>query len=81
LSSPPPETAPSPFSRYDWAELLRRVFSIDVLRCEHCGNPRRLIALITDLDVARRILIHLGLDCEAPRALPARSPPQTTFEF
>jgi hypothetical protein len=57
------------------------VFSIDVLRCEHCGNRRRLIAMITDLSVARRILIHLGLDCDAPLALPARSPPQTTFGF
>lgn len=34
-------------------ELRRRVFEIDVLRCEHCGARRRLIALITDLLVAR----------------------------
>jgi len=24
--------------RYAWAELLKRVFSVDALKCNHCGN-------------------------------------------
>ena len=71
-ASSPPASRPS--SRYDWAELMRRVFSIDVLRCERCGGRRKHIAFITDLLVARRILVHLGLDPEPPRVAPARSP-------
>jgi hypothetical protein len=67
--------------RYRWAELMRRVFQLDVLRCVHCGGRRKLIALITDPFVARRILNHLGLACEAPRIAAARSPPQATFGF
>ncbi|MFT5151987.1 MAG: hypothetical protein ACI841_001974 [Planctomycetota bacterium] len=49
--------------------------------CEHCGGRRRLIALITDTLVARRILRHLGLPSEAPPLAAARAPPQMAFEF
>ena len=49
--------------------LLRRVFAIDVLTCPSCGSRRRLIALITDPPVLRKILRHLGLPAEPP-ALP-----------
>ena len=34
-----------PVRRYRWVELLRRVFSIDVL-CSQCGGTRRLLAAI-----------------------------------
>ena len=55
--------------------------SIDVLRCEHCGERRKLIALITNLIVARRILSHLGLDSEPPPIANARPPPQPSFAY
>ena len=67
--------------RYDWAELMRREFEIDVLRCVRCGWRRKRIALITDLSVARRILAHLGLPSEPPSVAPARPPPQPSFAF
>ena len=78
----PAETAPSPAQakkRATWAELLKRVFEIDVLTCPWCGGQRRLIALITDGDVVRRILAHLGLPTAAPALAPARSPPELDF--
>jgi hypothetical protein len=28
-------------TRSTWAELLRRVFALDVLTCPHCGGPQR----------------------------------------
>jgi hypothetical protein len=43
-----------------WAELMKRVFALDVLRGERCGGRRKLIALIQDRFVARAILEHLG---------------------
>jgi len=61
--------------------LLRRVFEIDVLRCPSCGSRRRLIALITDPPVVRKILRHLGLPHEPPALAPPRSPPQMAFGF
>ena len=47
--------------RATWAELLERVFEIDVLTCPWCSGKRKLIALITAGSVVRRILAHLGL--------------------
>jgi len=85
--SPCPPSGPVPVphspypSRYSWSELMRRVFGIDVLSCVHCGGRRRLIALITDTLVARRILRHLGLPSEAPPLAAARPPQQMAFEF
>ncbi len=52
--------------RLTWAELLQRVFAIDVLECPHCGERRKLIAMISDRVVVRKILDHLGLPSEPP---------------
>jgi len=59
-------------TRSTWAELLLRVFANDVLLCPHCGGRRKLIALISDGVVVRKILDHLGLPSEPPRLAPAR---------
>ena len=63
-------------SRRNWAELMKRVFAIDVLVCPHCEGPRKLIALLTDGLVVRKILTHLGLSTEPPALAPARAPPE-----
>ena len=66
--------------RYSWAELLRRVFHIDVFLCE-CGGLRRLLAAIFDPAAIRRILLHLGLPTEPPITAPARPPPSLPLPF
>ena len=58
-----------------WADLMRRTFEIDVLRCRRCGGRMRLLAIIDAPEVVRRILDRLGLPNEVPHPLPARSPP------
>jgi hypothetical protein len=63
-----------------WADLLRRVFEIDVSRCARCGGQLRFIAAIDDPEVARWILGHLGLSTAIAPPLPARSPPGLTRE-
>jgi hypothetical protein len=47
--------------RWRWADLLQRVFAVDVLACPNCGGRMRVIATIDDPWVVRRILTHLGL--------------------
>jgi hypothetical protein len=71
------DTTPArPPRRYwAWADLLRRIFAIDVLGCSQCGGRLRLIATIEDPAVVTRILRHLGLPTELPDLHPARPPP------
>ena len=61
--------------RYSWAELLRRVFLIDVLACPSCGGRRRLLAAIHDPGSIRRVLVAMGLPTEAPVLAGPRGPP------
>ncbi len=65
-----------PRTRIPWADLLKRVFSIEILRCVGCGGWREVIGVVKDPLVARKILEHLGLDTEDYEPLPARAPPQ-----
>ncbi len=58
-----------------WAALMRRAFGFDVLACPRCGHGMRLIALIEQAEVIRRILRHLGEPTEVPAPAPARAPP------
>jgi len=64
-----------------WAELMKRAFEVDVLVCPHCHGARKLISLITDPPVIRRILSHLKLPLEFPFVTPARAPPEPSLPF
>jgi 23S rRNA U2552 (ribose-2'-O)-methylase RlmE/FtsJ len=56
-----------------WAQRLKRVFSIDIEKCEKFAGPLQIIASIEDPDVIQKILKHLGLD--QPENPQNRSPP------
>ena len=58
----------------------RRSFAVDVLTCPHCGGRRKLIALLTDGLVVRKILDHLGLPTEPPNLAPARVSAELAFD-
>ncbi len=59
-----------------WARLIRRIFEVDPLRCNHCGAQMRLIAFITDFRQTSRILEHIGEQTIRPPPLAAKiSPP------
>jgi hypothetical protein len=66
---------------YFWSELLERVFLHNALVCTHCGGPRRLLSFVSDQDVIRRILLHLGLPANPPELAPARPPPGRSVHF
>jgi hypothetical protein len=38
-----------PEARRRWAELLRRIFEADPLRCPRCGHEMRIVARISDV--------------------------------
>ena len=60
--------------------MLKRVFAVRLLECPHCGGRRKLIALISDGVVVRKILDHLGLPTEPPRLAPARVSGELAFD-
>jgi len=61
--------------RMRWAQLLKRVFDIDIEKCPDCGGKVKIIAAIEDPAVKEKILTHLGLDASPPTIWPARAPP------
>ena len=73
-------TSTSPY-RLDWASLLKRVFGVDVLQCSRCQGKMRLIACIEEPDVAKKILVHLGLPSESLPTARAQAPPVTLELF
>lgn len=70
-SDKPPASA----KRIAWAQLLKRVFGIDVTVCSKCSGKIKIIAAIEDPKVIKKILNHMGLASSAPRLAPARGPP------
>lgn len=69
-------------ARRRWAELLRRIFEVDPLRCPRCGHQMRIIGFITQPGVIDRILTHLrrtAIPARRSRAPPRRrTAPRTT---
>ncbi len=62
-------------ARRRWAELLRRIFEIDPLRCPRCGDEMRIVGFITQPRVIDQILDHLrqtATPARRPRAPPRR---------
>ena len=61
-----------------WAQRLKRVFSIDVTPCVHCGGAVRIVASIEEPAVVRAILAHFekhGAREAAHYRPAARAPP------
>jgi hypothetical protein len=62
---------------YAWAELLKRVFSIDVLECPRCGGRMRILAAIHSVEAIHKILDCLGLPSRPPPVARARTKYET----
>ena len=70
----PEGTAPrTTTARISWAQLLKRVFNIDVKLCPHCDDSLKLIAAIQNPSAMAWILGRLGLPTRAPPRTPPRS--------
>jgi hypothetical protein len=46
------------------------VFAIEILVCERCGGPRRILRAVTKPHAVRRVLAALGLAAEPPPGRP-----------
>ena len=65
--------ARTPLPHWSWARLLKRVFAIDMERCPICQQGTlRIIAVISEVSVIKKILRHLKLAVDPPPIAPAR---------
>ncbi len=58
--------------------MIRKVYEANPLECPKCQGPMRVIALIDDPAVVRRILEHVGRWAPDPAA---RAPPEQAPEW
>jgi hypothetical protein len=66
--------------RLTWAELIKRTWLVDLLRCP-CGGKRKVLAMVFNPASIERILVHLGLPHLPPqRAPPRHAPSELPFE-
>ena len=62
--------------RRNWARLIQRVYEVSPLVCPRCKQEMRVVAVIDNAEVIRRILERLGLWLANARPTPrAHSPP------
>ena len=67
--------------RWSWARLLKRVFGLEMATCPLCQRGAlRIIAVITQAEVIRKMLRHLKLAADPPPIAPARAR-QATFDW
>ena len=60
-------------SYINWADLLKRTFKIDILKCETCGNNMQLISVVEDFFLIEATMTALGLDPKPPNVRSAVS--------
>ncbi len=53
-----------------WAEMIRKVYEVDPLRCPACGGQMRIISFIEETKTIDRIIHHLKLTFVAERLPP-----------
>ena len=51
---------------YSWAQLLKRVFELDILVCPRCGGRMRVLCAINSQPAIQKILACIGLPSRAP---------------
>jgi endonuclease III len=57
----------------NWARLIQKIYEVDPLTCPKCSGAMKIISVIEDEEVIKKILKHLGLWDRK-----ARPPPKAT---
>ena len=47
--------------RKNWARLIQKIYEVDPLTCPKCFSKMRVISVIEDEEIIKKILKHLGL--------------------
>jgi hypothetical protein len=66
-------------SNVPWSTLLARTFDVDVKSCARCGGRLEVRAVVTDHDIARRILDAIPTAARAPPSADSTLAYETAF--
>lgn len=66
-------------SSIGWAKLIRKVYEVDPLKCEQCGETMKIIAYITNATSIHKILTYIDEESEQPKMHSARGPPDNFY--
>ncbi len=47
--------------RKNWARLIQKIYEVDPLTCPKCSSEMKVISVLEDKDVIKKILKHLDL--------------------
>ena len=61
------------FLHEEWADIVKRTFKIDRLKCAICGNNMQLISVVEDFFLIEATMTALGLDPKPPNVKSAVS--------
>ena len=68
-------------SRKNWARLIQKIYEVNPLTCPKCFSQMRVISIIEDEDVIKKILKHLGLWDQKARPPPKATGPPKIVEY
>jgi hypothetical protein len=75
------EASSKPPSRHPWAWLLARVFSAEVMVCQHCRGPMRVMKIANEPDQIAKALADAGLGPRPPPRPRPALPGQLLLDF
>jgi hypothetical protein len=67
--------------RKNWARLIQKIYEIDPLTCPKCSGAMKVISVIEDGEIVKKILKHLGLWDRKARPPPKATGPPEVFEY
>ena len=62
--------------RKNWARLIQKIYNVNPLLCAKCSGSMRIISLIDDAEIIKKILKHLDLWDVKRKPPPCANPPQ-----
>jgi hypothetical protein len=67
--------------RKNWASLIQNIYETDPLTCPKCFSQKRVISIIADKEIVKKILKHLGLWDQKARPPPKAAGPPKIVEY
>ena len=65
----------------NWARLIQKIYEVDPLTCRKCSGKMKVISVIENEEIIKKILKHLGLWDQKARPPPKVNSPPMTPEY